>query len=108
MSNYYHFAYAALLIFVYLLVFGTIGKTVASHYLEDAAKKYNLHSSSEQLYDEGTRARCLNCGSSHKYPESVISDKGTVRCYTCGKEFYISSKSELVKQLEENSDSAIL
>ncbi len=89
-----------LIIVLYCFTFGFIGKYVADQYQKEPIKEKErkVHLS------EGTRSVCTRCGASHVYPKSSISQNNTVRCYTCGKEFGVSSTEELLKQLGESTE----
>jgi len=85
----------------YCIIFGIIGKTIADQYKEKPTRKETR----KYRPTKGTRSICTRCGASHIYPESAISRNKTVICYTCGKEFGISSTEKLLDTLEKSNDS---
>ncbi|MFW9843823.1 MAG: hypothetical protein ACFFEV_04545, partial [Candidatus Thorarchaeota archaeon] len=100
MSTYYNFVYAGILFLVYLLIFGGIGRSVASRYQEKDSRKSEHRKTSRPIEIGTTRSACTKCGSSHEYYDKNISQNGTVKCYTCGKEFPISSTTDLLSKLD--------
>ena len=89
------------LILIYCIFFGIIGKTIADQYQEIPKRKRIRR----YRPSKGTRSVCTRCGASHIYPEKAISQNNTVRCYTCGKEFIISSTEKLLENVEKSNDS---
>jgi hypothetical protein len=88
------------IIVLYSFIFGFIGKYVADQYQKVPIKKKERRAH----LSKGTRSVCTRCGASHVYPKSEISQNNTVKCYTCGKEFCISSTEELLEQLGESNE----
>ena len=89
-----------ILTLIYCIVFGIIGKTIADQYQEKLTRK----TTGKYRPSKGTRSSCPRCGASHIYSENAISQNKTVICYTCGKEFGISSTKELLENLSKSNE----
>jgi len=88
----------AFLFLGYTVIFGYIGRAVASRYLEEDSYHQTRTRPRVQLF-KGTRGRCTFCGESFRYSTHDISSEGTVRCLNCGHAFHLEPTEDLLKKL---------
>jgi len=106
-TYYYAIRYilAYFLILGYIFLFGFIGWIFSRFYEEEGVEKMKPQVIRKPHFEEGTLSVCNRCGASHHYMKKDISNNGIVKCFSCGKEFMISSTDKLLERLEKSSES---